>query len=308
MDLKKFSDFVETGGAPADLSEARQTKKIADMSADEHARHIQTKAEGANWVADHPVSHHNIIEHYNQASPDEKKSGHDWYQDAHEHAKIVAKGTKTPMHAMAGLLANYSPQTHWHTNILTAAKVARTKTPMGGKGSGVFADEHQKAKAGRMLSGEHYDHVLTGQKVKAFAHLIEHGDNANPSDKRVVVDRHAYSVAAGGRATDSAYAEAGLQGKKRYGEVSNAYKKAAEHISAATGSHVEPHHVQATTWLVRQRLNEAHDRSMSATASSGVNKHAQKAKANWDSYAAEHHPHLVGQSPGGTGYSYASGQ
>jgi len=269
-------------------------KKIGELTPDQHKLLRQNEAEGAQWHAEHPIHHQNIVDHYNQATAEEKHAGHTWYSDAHHMAKVVAHDTKTPMHTMAGLISNYSPQTHWHTNILTAAKVAREKKALGGPGSGVFADNRQKDAAHRMLMGEHYDHVITGQKTHAFAHLIEHGGNKDPNKPKVVVDRHAYSVAAGARITDAAFGQTKLKSKKGYNHVADAYHRAAKQLSEQHGMQIHPHQVQATTWLVRQRLNGAQDTSK-AKAVKGV---AAKAKANWNKYAGEHHPSIVGKEPG----------
>ena len=273
----------------------RSQGKIEHMSPEQHKHFRQADEEGKQWHHEHPVSHENIIHHYHQATAEEKHHGHTWYHDAHHMTKVIAHDTSTPVHTMAGLVSNYSPQTHWHTNIMTAAKVAREKKAVGGKGSGVFASSQQKEAAHKMLHGEHYEHVLKGHKTKAFAHLIEHGGNKDEHKPHVVVDRHAYSVAAGHRITDAAFGHAGLKSKKKYNEVSHAYHKAAEHLSAEHGIKIHPHQVQATTWLVRQRLNAEHNTKQA--------KAAGKAKEGWNKYAGEHHPHLIGHEPG-TGYSH----
>ena len=277
------------------IVEAAQGSKIANMSPEQHKRFRQNEAEASDWHKAHPIHHNNIINHFNQATPEERHQGMNWYKDAHHTSNALAKDTNTPKHTMAGLIANYSPQTHWHTNILTAARVGREKKAVGGPGSGVFASNQQKNTAHRMLNGEHYDNVLVGQKVKAFAHLIEHGEQKDPQKPRVVVDRHAYSVAAGARVNDAAFQQTGLKGKKKYQEVSHAYHEAAKHLSAQHGIDIQPHQVQAATWLVRQRLNQAEDKGKTA-------KVARTRKSNWQAYAQEHHPHLLGKEPG-TGYS-----
>jgi hypothetical protein len=258
-------------------------------------------AEGRQWHQDHQISHKNVVKHYNQATPDEKFAGHHWYGDAHNMAAGVAEKTKVPMHTMAGLIANYSPQTHWHVNMHTASSVALHKKAVGGPGSGVFASKQQKESGARLLSGEHYDNVLKGHKVRHFAHLIEHGGNADEHDPRVVVDRHAHSVASGSRITDNAFSVSGLKGKKRYHEVAKTYHDAAAHISKETGVEVKPHQVQAVTWLVRQRLNAAEDKK-----GTGRGRHSAEAgrtaKVNWDHFASEHFPSIIGMEPG-TGYA-----
>jgi hypothetical protein len=70
-----------------------------------------------------------------------------------------------------------------------------------------------------------------------------------------------------------------LAGKKRYGQLKQAYVDAAHHINTRSGAqigdahYVHPHQVQATTWLVRQRLNNEED---SAEAKSGSAKLQKK--------------------------------
>src|SRR6185503_6626237 len=134
--------------------------KISDMSDAEHKNLRYNEAEGHQWHATHPVHHMNIVNHFNQATEGEKHHGMNWYADAHKTMKAVANDTGVPHHTMAGLVSNYSPQTPWHANILTAARVARHKQALGGPGSGVMASGHQKQAAHRMLQGEHYNNVL----------------------------------------------------------------------------------------------------------------------------------------------------
>lgn len=311
LDLDYKTGAVLDTSQPYDLIngiqfEAKAGKPVSQMSDEEYATHkvntAKEKEAGEAWNKANPVGAHNIVDHWNRSTPDEKANGETWYQDAHHLTRTVAHDTDTPIHTMSGLMSNYSPQTHWATNMMNAAKVARTRTPMGGPGEGIMATTNQKKAAGRMLNGEHYDKVLSGPKTKAFAHLIEHGGNADPNDPKVVVDRHALSVAAGARASDNAYTYSKLGNKGRYHEVSNAYHQAAKHISKQEGRPIEAHQVQAVTWLTRQRLNEQHDRDLSATASSASGSKSRSAVKEWNEYAAEHHPSAIGKEPG-TGYS-----
>lgn len=302
-DLIKQADLSGDDLLDADFHvEAKQTKPIGEMNESELADHRAKQDAGKKWNEENPVHHQHIIDHWNQSTPEEKHEGESWYADAHHLAKHIANDTGHDVHTVAGLISNYSPQTHWSTNMMTAAKVARTRTALGGKGSGIMASENQRNAAHRMLTGEHYDSVLGGPKTKAFAHLIEHGKNADASDPKVVVDRHALSVAAGSRASDAAYSASKLGTKKRYNEVSQAYHKAAQHISKQEGRPIEAHQVQAATWLTRQRLNQEHDRALSQTASSSSASRAVSATKEWNKYAGEHHPGLMGKEPG-TGYS-----
>ena len=275
-------------------------KKVSEMNETELAQHRVNQAAGKKWNVDNQPHVDNVLEHWNAATDHERHTGMNWYKDAHELTKHIASDTKTPMHVAAGLMSNYSPQTHWATNMMNAAKAMRGKKGIGGGGSGIFASHGQREAADRMMgtqghAQEHYEDVLGGPKTKAFAHLIHHGGNADPKDPKVVVDRHALSVACGSRATDMAYSYSGLGGKKRYKQVADTYHKAAQHITKTTGVKVEAHQVQAATWLARQRLNAADD-------THGIDKQASNETEKWNEYAGEHHPLAMGKEPG-TGYS-----
>jgi hypothetical protein len=278
-------------------------KNVGEMSPAEKVKHDAVQQEAKQWHKDNPVHHMNIVHHYNQATAGEKHAGHTWYEDAHHITKMIAHDTKTPMHTMAGLVSNYSPQTHWATNLMTASKVAREKKALGGKGDGVFASGQQKKVAHKMLHEDgHYEKDLVGHKTKAFAHLIHHGGNKDAKNPQVVVDRHAHSVASGKRLTDVAFGHTNLKSKKGYDKVAGEYHKAAEHLSKEHGKDIQPHHVQATTWLVRQRLNAAEETASHKTKShSKTQRVAQAANEKWKTYAGEHHPSVVGREPG-TGY------
>lgn len=286
------------------LFDAAKSKPRSEMTPAELKIDDREKRKAKTWLNQHPPRIKHVVDHWNQATDDEKANGESWYEDAYHMTKHIANDTGIPMHAAAGLMTIYSPQTHWATNIMTAARVARTKTAVGGKGSGVLASASQRDKAQRIVDGEHYEKVIgsSGPKTKAFGHLIEHGGNADPNDPKVVIDRHAMSVASGGRLTDRAYAESGISGAKKYKQYADVYHKAAKIISKQEGRKIEAHQVQAATWLARQRLNEQQDRELSKTAGSRSATRARSAIQEFNSYMGEHHPSLMGKEPG-TGYS-----
>jgi hypothetical protein len=150
------------------------------------------------WFSTHPVSDGNIVWHWAQASLDEITRGMRWYADAHQVAREIAHGDA---HLGAGMIAIYSPQQQWRANLLLAARVLRDGIGLGGPGSGVFASAAQRRAADRLLAGQRYEDILTGPKIRDFAHLIEHGGDSDPAVPRVVIDRHALSVACGGPLT-----------------------------------------------------------------------------------------------------------
>ena len=130
-----------------------------------------------------------------------------------------------------------------------------------------------------------------------------------------MIDRHAYSVAAGSRISDEAFGQAGLQSKPKYNKVAGAYIHATNHINKAAGTpighpdHIAPHQLQATTWLTRQRLNEHEEKATAASKvatpdpylpglqppkteakKAGWGKTRDSSKQRWSSFAQANHP------------------
>jgi hypothetical protein len=284
-----------------------RAKGASASDVETHKKDVQG---GKDWVAARPAHHQNIVDHYNQATHAEKEFGHNWYDDAHHLTKAVARYTNTGMHEAAGHVANYSPQTDWAQNIHTASRVMRTKEALGGKGSGVFASGKQKEAATRMLNGESHENILKGHKIRAFAHLIEHGGNADPDKPHVVIDRHAAAVAHGDRITDNAYKHGlgGLKSKNLYHSYEQHYHAAAHAINAAHANDpnhkpVQAHQVQAVTWLVRQRKNQESEAGTSKKGASKTAKRTEKSAAAWDTERKTRFPNIDHDIRKMSGYS-----
>ena len=264
-----------------------------------------------SWFRAHPVSHDNIVWHWEHATPDEIAQGMRWYADAHHVATAIANGDA---HLGAGMLAIYSPQQGWISNVHNAARVLREGKGIGGPGSGMFATTGQKRAADRLLQGERYDDILNGPKVRDFAHLIEHGRDQEPDNPRVVIDRHALSVAHGRALTTEEYGAAPVNGSRRkdgsisrrqYDHVVSLYRHAAELISARAGERIAAHQVQAVTWLVRQRLNqEAEQRRGPTRLDKGRNRARANSERAWRAFRTVHLPDLAACP--GTGYQAAA--
>jgi hypothetical protein len=257
--------------------------------------YLNEEAKENEWEKENPVDHMNIVNHYNEATKDERHGGRVWYKHANQIARDLSNAHGVSVDKVAGLLSAYSPQTNWYHNIIHAARVVKRKLGVGGtggtpdnpkyfpaKGGTPFATGGKKEWADRILSGEHHSSVLKGFKTGAFARLIEHGGNTDDSNPEVVVDRHAYSVATGSRVSDDAFGKAGLGGKRKYDMVKDAYIRAAAHINDQNGAkrgdahYLHPHQIQAITWLVRQRKNDAED---------GVPDSNVRQRGHWGAYA-----------------------
>ncbi|MGI5506475.1 DUF7178 family protein [Lentzea sp. CA-135723] len=263
------------------------------------------------WFQAHPVSHENVVWHWNQATDDEIAQGMRWYLDAHHVAIVIAQGNA---HLGAGMLALYSPQQGWIGNVLNAARVLRGGKGIGGPGCGMFATAAQKRAADRLLSGEQYENLLSGPKIRDFAHLIEFGGDRDPENPCVVIDRHALSVAHGRALTSEEYEAAPMNGSRRkdgsisrrhYDHVVSLYHRAADRISAQAGEQVSAHQVQAVTWLVRQRLNQETEQRRGLTRLDKGRNHARaNAERAWHEFRTTYLPNLA--TCPGTGYQTAA--
>lgn len=266
----------------------------------------------------HPVHHDHIVAHWNAATDDERASGKRWYPDA----GLVAKALGTlhhgehpagNTHLAAGMIANYSPQTGWDDNKHNAARALHEGKGIGGKGSGIFASAKQADTANRLMAGEHHTDIMKTPKVSDFAHLVEHGGDADPNKPHVVIDRHALAVASqhpdsGERLPDDHYEKFPSSQRHYYGHVVDAYHRASAVISHQEGEHVPPHAVQATTWLARQRLNQTAERAIAQQDPSaprvrldqGREKARARATEKWNDFRTTHLPDL--KDDPGSGY------
>jgi len=269
-------------------------------------RHAATQVEAKPRHAD-PAEHPafkalgmhpgNIVGHWDMASEEEKGQGKNWYPDAHHIAKAIAGGDA---HKGAHVLATYSAQTPWPINMHNASRSFREGKAVGGKGGGVMASGQQRDSAQRVMNGENGQDVLKGHKIRAFAHLIEHGGDKDPSNPRVVVDRHALSVAAGRRLSDAETgpAQQAMANHHYYKHTEDMYHQAAQHINKRDGrtgdDEVKPHEVQAATWLVQQRSNQKDDAESGEAAGKGRVNSFEKGKREWLGHAREHYDGLEG--------------
>lgn len=249
------------------------------------------------FFKEHPVSAENVIAHWAAATPEEKSQGERWYSDAHLLAHALAHtyaGGDTGK--AAGVISAYSPRTSWAANMHNAARsLATGKALKVGEGLSIMGVHHSLAD--KIMNGEHYDTVLKGPKTNAFAKLIHHGGidplTGQPMP-HVVIDRHALSVAAGQRLSEDDAAGFPSSTPHYYNHVAKAYEDAAHAISKAENRTVAPHQVQATTWLVRIRHNQAEDRELRGGGGKGRVKNQENQLNQW----RELHPKLL---PGGAG-------
>jgi hypothetical protein len=252
------------------------------------------------WFKETGLSHEHILKHWDQATDEEKAQGARWYPDAHHVAKAIAKlnpdikDDKEAAHKGAGVLSAYSPQQNWWANQHNAARSFVEKKAVG-KGEGLMVMSSHANAAQRIMDGEDHQKVLKGPKTADFAHLIEHGGNdehGQPS-KKVVIDRHALSVAAGRRLNADDAKGFPSSNRHYYEHAAGHYRTAAAVISDREGRTVPPHEVQAVTWLTRQRLNA--DEDQNSAGGKGRQTVQRNQRQQWKDLSGEHTPELKEQ-------------
>lgn len=304
---------LDGGSAPAgeEGSERRQ-RAVTDSETfrppkDFGPQHLSTHREAAGPAypnpGDHPffqqvpMHHDNILNHWDKATPEERHQGARWYPDAHLVAKSIAKlhpdinDDAEAAHKGGGVLSAYSPQTNWWANQHNAARSFAQGRAIG-KGEGLMVMASHAKAAQRIMDGEDHQKVLKGPKTADFAHLIEHAGNdehGQPS-RRVVVDRHALSVAAGRRLSTEDASGFPTGNRHYYEHAAEQYRTAAAVIGDREGRHVPPHEVQAVTWLVRQRLNADEERE--TPGGKGRQTMQNNQRNQWKDLATQHAPEL----------------
>jgi hypothetical protein len=182
----------------------------------------------------------NITATYRAATDSERVEGRSWYATARAVAESLDPAS--PEKA-AAVIAVLSPRLNWDKNVEAAVSVYKGLHPK------VLGANALKAK--RIMAGENPDDVVSGPKVRAFWHAI-----VNPSDPRaIVIDRHAFDVAAGTVLDDEQRGKVlGLKGA--YDNVCKLYVRAAQILSRELGHEISPVEVQATTWVAWRRMKK----------------------------------------------------
>lgn len=203
----------------------------------------------------------NITAAFRAATIEDRAAGREWYQRASYLALQLATEHGTTMRQAAGVIAALSPRLAWRKNVEYARLAFRLyyvgtmRHPLQSRAvweSQMPVLKANARKAWRILEGEDPDAVLGGPKVRAFYFTI-----VSPDDPRaVVIDRHAFDVAAG-QVLDDARRGIVLGRKGAYDAVSTLYRRAARIISRETGEHWTPAEIQATTWTYWRRERAA---------------------------------------------------
>jgi hypothetical protein len=172
---------------------------------------------------------HNVTHAVKTASPEDVKSGMDWYKRAHDFATEIGKGD---VRRGAGAIAILSAQVGWNDNQRAARQLRDTGTVRG-----VYVSGKQVSKARDVLEGavEPEKHIPMDKKTGNFFKNI-----VNPEGADVTIDRHAHDITVG-RVLGGE--ERGLQTPPRY----NTFVQA--HLNAAGNLGMVPNQAQAIGWV-----------------------------------------------------------
>jgi hypothetical protein len=232
-------------------------------------------------VSDPKFHTRNITRYFRSIDPAVIGEGREWYPRARELAVELAKRRNgnvpviptvnsdfwdAEIELAAAVVAVLSPQVNWERNKMLAHLVyslalegvwndSLTAEVAGSLWDHGLTDGPKKAF--RMLVlGEDPNEVVKGPKVRQFWHTI-----VDPTDVRaVVVDRHAWAVAAGRVLTDAQLGKvSGRLGM--YDEVSEMYRRAARILSLELERTITPAEVQAITWTAWRREHAANAKS-----------------------------------------------
>lgn len=217
----------------------------------------------------------NITRYFRSIDPAVIAEGREWYPRALAFAVELAERQwgrgpvlvdenedwEIEVNRAAAVIAVLSPKVNWERN-KTFARLCYDLVARGIWTADTTVEEVRKgwghgltdgpSKAFRLLAGEDPNEVVKGPKVRQFWFTI-----MDPTDVRaVVVDRHAFSVAAGKALTDAQLGKfTGRAGT--YDQVSEMYRSAARILSLELERTITPAEVQAITWTAWRREHAA---------------------------------------------------
>lgn len=195
------------------------------------------------------MSVQSILAVYNLASVTDKQQGQSWYARALAFARNLAADHNLDATAIVAVIASLSPRNKWERNMQDAESMVKVFAAGGDYDDlmnlKVCTFSTGKQKAAKILTENITDRdellaILKGPKLCEFFNCIL-GDSGD-----VCIDGHAYSIWVGDRIT---LANVPSIGKKLRQTIKADYQEAARILG------VQPHVVQAITWVAWKRLH-----------------------------------------------------
>lgn len=177
-----------------------------------------------------------VIATWHRASDLQRESGGRWYRLAPLLCGDIGEGD---VRFGAAVLAALSPQTPWILNVSFALEYGATGDVESGWVNGQRRTQLQRIEAAR-LAGSDPVSAIKGRKIRAFAETLAAGWET--SDRHVVIDVWALSVAVGRKATEED--QKSLKHVGAYDALQHAYRVAADRLGVSVAD------LQAVTWLV----------------------------------------------------------
>lgn len=195
------------------------------------------------------MSAQNIIAVYNLATMADKQAGQSWYARALAFARNLTADYNIDTTTIIGVIAALSPRNRWERNMQDAESMVKVAAAGGNyqdlMNLKVCTFKTGKDKAARILTDKISNRAellatLKGPKLCEFFNCIL-GDSGD-----VCIDGHAYSIWVGDRIT---LANVPSIGKKLRQTIKADYQQAAQSLG------VQPHVVQAITWVCWKRIH-----------------------------------------------------
>ena len=185
-----------------------------------------------------------LKDYYNLASDLQKSGGLNWYNEANQFCKDIAKESGLELFQVVGIVAALSPQKSWDANKDIAYKFIIKKQDTG------LHNGVQMNKAYDCLHAENFNEVynlLSKDQVKTSQFFF---NILFPSvDNNATIDRHALgSIIYNQNNIKSISDNMSKMTKKQYFFFSDCYKLAAKELGILT------HELQAVVWVVYREL------------------------------------------------------
>jgi hypothetical protein len=172
----------------------------------------------------------NIIQVYNQATPEEKDYWGKWYHNAKSDVEELARQFNLPFPVVAGIVAVLSPGNKWSMNLLATLKLLQGQTKIN-------AYPRQVQRAQRILeTGD--TGLVSGPKVTVFFNSLM---NPKLVEKDMVLDGHAINIWRGEKVSLKGLSS---PNSKERAQMIQDYQTAAEQLGVPVQA------VQAVTWYI----------------------------------------------------------
>lgn len=188
------------------------------------------------------MSQKNIYRVLDEAMPLEVEEGKSAYQNYNRTLTEISEATRLSLNAVAGCFSALSPNSDYIGNLRSCKTLCVGF--VGGKPEDsctVSTYKHNRAKAWRILEGEHFYSVFKGLKVRNFWRNLTEPDNP----EAITIDGHMVNI---WRGEVHVMSDSGIS-KLKYAKLAHEFSRVARREDLL------PCQLQAILWLTWKRLN-----------------------------------------------------